>query len=159
MHKLKLIKQHIFKYTHPVIICSYSGEVSRTKSAINRFNVSFTTAITVGITSRVPMNVTHLSWITPTLPLLVTTTWAPDPSQHGAHDPRIDEFGNFKGKVHHPITHPPGKSNIAQHKQLSTLNPLILRSSVPILAGSTNTPLRTPSTKPLNGLLLPQGIL
>ena len=24
-------------------------------------------------------------------------TWAPDPSQHRAHDPRIDEFGNFKG--------------------------------------------------------------
>ena len=25
-------------------------------------------------------------------------TWAPDPSQHGAHDPRIDEFGIFKGR-------------------------------------------------------------
>ena len=24
-------------------------------------------------------------------------TWAPDPSQYGAHDPGIDEFGNFKG--------------------------------------------------------------
>ena len=25
-------------------------------------------------------------------------TWAPDPSLLGAHDPRIDEFGNFKGE-------------------------------------------------------------
>ena len=24
-----------------------------------------------------------------------TPTWAPDPSLLGAHDPRIDEFGNF----------------------------------------------------------------
>ena len=43
-------------------------------------------------------------------------TSAPDPSQCGAHDPRIDEFGNFKGRVHHPLTHSPGISNIAQHK-------------------------------------------
>ena len=42
---------------------------------------------------------------------------------------------------------------------LSKLNPLILRNSGPILAGSTNTPLRNPSTKPLNQLLLPLGIL
>ena len=42
---------------------------------------------------------------------------------------------------------------------LSKLNPLILKSSGPILAGSTNTPLRKPSTKPLNGLLTPLGIL
>ena len=27
-------------------------------------------------------------------------TWASDPSLLGAHDPRIDEFGNFKGRVH-----------------------------------------------------------
>ena len=25
-------------------------------------------------------------------------TWAPDPSQCDAHDPRIDEFGNFLGE-------------------------------------------------------------
>ena len=24
-------------------------------------------------------------------------TWSPDPSQRGAYDPRVDEFGNFKG--------------------------------------------------------------
>ena len=38
---------------------------------------------------------------------------------------------------------------------LSKLNPLILKSSGPILAGSTNIPLRKPSTKPLNVLLPP----
>ena len=89
-------------------------------------------------------------------------TWAPDPSQRGAHDPRIDEFGNFKGRVHHTLTHSPTLFKIAQHTLLNTnmiykLNPLILRSSGPILPGSTNTPLRKPSTKPLNGQLLPLG--
>ena len=87
-------------------------------------------------------------------------TWVPDPSQRGAHDPRIDEFGNFKGKVHHTLSDSPCISNIAQHKHaIKKLNPLILRNSGPILAGSTNTPLRKPSTKPLNGLLPPLGIL
>ena len=56
-------------------------------------------------------------------------TWAPDPSLHGA--------------------------NLLSTNMLSPLNPLTLRSSGPILAGSINTPLRKPSTKPLNGLLLP----
>ena len=51
-------------------------------------------------------------------------TWAPDPSQCGAHDPRIDEFGNFKGRVHHTLTHPPGNSNIAQHKHAIKTQPI-----------------------------------
>ena len=55
-------------------------------------------------------------------------TWAPEPSHRGAHDPRIDEFSNFKGRVHHTLTHSPGISNIAQHKHAIKLNPLILRS-------------------------------
>ena len=76
--------------------------------------------------------------------------WAPDPSLCGAHDPRIDEFGHFKGRVHHTLI-----SKLAQHKHAIPPNPLTLRSSGPILAGSINTPLRKPSTKPLNGLLLP----
>ena len=79
-------------------------------------------------------------------------TWAPDPSLCGAHDPRMDEFGNVKGKVQLTLI-----SNIAQHKHAMTPQPLTLRSSGPILAGSTNTPLRKPSTKPLNGMLLPLG--
>ena len=51
-------------------------------------------------------------------------TWAPDPSQRGAHDPRIDEFGDFKGRVQHTFTHSPGLSNIAQHKHAITTQPI-----------------------------------
>ena len=63
------------------------------------------------------MNGTHLPWTTLTHSATARDpTCAPDPSQHNAHDPRIDEFGTFKGRIHHTLTHPPGKSNIAQHK-------------------------------------------
>ena len=51
-------------------------------------------------------------------------TCAPDPSQCSAHDPRIDEFGNFKGRVHHTLTHSPGISNIAQHKHVIKTQPI-----------------------------------
>ena len=51
-------------------------------------------------------------------------TRAPDPSQHGAHDPRIDEFGNFKGRVHHTLTQSSAISNIAQHKHAITTQPI-----------------------------------
>ena len=47
-------------------------------------------------------------------------TWAPEPSQCGAYDPRIDEVGNFKGRVHHTLTHSSAISNIAQHKHAIT---------------------------------------
>ena len=46
-------------------------------------------------------------------------TWAPDPSLLGAHDPRIDDFGNFKGRVQH--TH---ISHLAQHKHAITPQPI-----------------------------------
>ena len=46
-------------------------------------------------------------------------TWAPDPSLCGAHDPRIDEFGNFKGRVQHTLI-----SNIAEHKHAITPQPI-----------------------------------
>ena len=46
-------------------------------------------------------------------------TWAPDPSLLGAHDPRIDEFGNFKGRVHHTLISP-----LAQHKHAITPQPI-----------------------------------
>ena len=81
-------------------------------------------------------------------------TWAPDPSLLGAHDPRIDEFGNFKGRVQH--TH---LSHLAQHKHAITPQPIDFERLRPYLDGSTNTPLRNPFTKPLNGLLLPLGTL
>ena len=51
-------------------------------------------------------------------------TWAPDPSQHGAHDPRIDEFVNFKGRVQHTLTQSPALSHIAQHKHAITTQPI-----------------------------------
>ena len=51
-------------------------------------------------------------------------TWAPDPSQHGTHDPRIDEFVNFKGGVYHTITHSPDISSIAQHKHAIKTQPI-----------------------------------
>ena len=47
-------------------------------------------------------------------------TWAPDPSQCGSHDPRIDEFGNFMGTFWHTLTHSPALSNIAQDKHAIT---------------------------------------
>ena len=51
-------------------------------------------------------------------------TWAPDPSLRGAHDPRIDEFGNFKGRVQHTLIQSPALSNIAQHKHAITPQPI-----------------------------------
>ena len=86
-------------------------------------------------------------------------TLAPDPSQCSAHDPRIDEFGNFKGKFTRPSPIPLPSPTLLTTNMVSQLNPLTLRSSDSILAGSTNTPLRKPSTKPINGLLLPLGTL
>ena len=73
-------------------------------------------------------------------------SWTPDPSQHAVHGPRIDEFGHFQGRVHHTLT--------AIKSQ-----PIDFDKSRPFLAGSTNIPLRNPSTKILNGLLPPLGIL
>ena len=57
-------------------------------------------------------------------PTSVDPTCAPDPSQRGAHDPRIDEFGKFKGRVHHTLTHSPAISNIPQHKHAITTQPI-----------------------------------
>ena len=46
-------------------------------------------------------------------------TWAPDPSLLGAHDPRIDEFGNYKGRVQQTLI-----SHLAQHKHAITPQPI-----------------------------------
>ena len=46
-------------------------------------------------------------------------TWAPDPSLLGAHHPRIDEFGNSKGRAQH--TH---ISHLAKHKHAITPQPI-----------------------------------
>ena len=80
-------------------------------------------------------------------------------SRRGAHHPRIDEFGNFRGEFSIPSPNPLLSPTLLSTNMLSPPNPLTLRSSDPILAGSTNTPLRKPSTKLLNGLLPPLGTL
>ena len=77
-------------------------------------------------------------------------TWAPDPSQRGAHDPRIDEFGNFKGRVHRTLTHSPAISNIAQHKHAITTQPIDFEKLRPYLGWVNKHTIEKPSTKPLN---------
>ena len=86
-------------------------------------------------------------------------TWAPDNSQHSAHDARIDEFGNFKGRIHHTLTHSPGYSNIAQHKHAIQSQPIDFEKLRPYFGWVNNHTIEKPSTKPLNGLLPPLGIL
>ena len=51
-------------------------------------------------------------------------TWAPDPSQHNEHDPRVDEFDHFKGRFHHTLTHRPGRSNMPHHKHAIKTQPI-----------------------------------
>ena len=86
-------------------------------------------------------------------------TWDPDPSQCGANDPGKMNLAILRGEFTIPSPIPLPSPTLLSTNMLSQLNPLTLRSSGPILAGSTNTPLRKPSTKPLNGLLLPLGTL
>ena len=73
--------------------------------------------------------------------------------------PGLMDLAIVRGAFTTPSLIPLATPTLLNTNMLSTLNPLILRSSGPILAGSTNTPLRKPSTKPLNGLLPPLGIL
>ena len=70
------------------------------------------------------MNWTLLFWTTPTLPPFGNPTWSPDPSLCSAHDPMIDEFGNFKWTVQHTLTQSPALSHIAQHKHGITPQPI-----------------------------------
>ena len=81
---------------------------------------------------------------------LVTPTWAPDLSLCGALTPGLMHFAILRGEF--SITSSPP---LLSTNMLSPLNPLTLRSSGLILGGSMKTQLRNPSTKPLNGLLLP----
>ena len=64
-------------------------------------------------------------------------TWTPEPSQHDADDPRIDEYGHFKGRVHHTLTHPPGRSSMAHHKHAIKTQPIDFEKLKPYL-GRTN---------------------
>ena len=98
----------------------------------------------------VPMNGTLLFWTTPTLPPLVTPPGLQIPPYAVPMTPGWMNLAILRGEFSIPSSPPLISTNM-----LSPLNPLILRSSGLILAGSINTPLRKPSTKPLNGLLLP----
>ena len=86
-------------------------------------------------------------------------TWAPDPCQCGHMTPGLMNFAILRGEFTIPSLIPLATPTLLNTNMLSKLNPLILRNSGPVLAGSTNIPLRKPSTKPLNGLLPPLGIL
>ena len=79
-------------------------------------------------------------------------TRAPDPSLLGGHDPRIDEFGNFKGRVQHTLI-----SHFAQHKHAITPQPIDFEKLRPYLGWVNKHTIEKPFTKPLNRLLLPLG--
>ena len=68
----------------------------------------------------VPMNGTPLFWTNTHPTTSGDPTWAPDPSLRGAHDPRLDEFGNFKGRVQHTLI----SSLCSQHKHAITPQPI-----------------------------------
>ena len=86
-------------------------------------------------------------------------SWAPAPSQCDAHDTMIDGFGHFKGRVHHSLTHAPGRFTMAHNKQAFKTQPIDFEKIRPYFGWFNNIPLRKPSTKPFNGLLPPLGIL
>ena len=86
-------------------------------------------------------------------------SWAPEPSQHDAHDPRIDEFGHFKGRVHHSLSHPPGRSTMAHNKHAIKTQPIDFEKLRPYFGCVNKHTIEKTSHKPLNGLLPPLGIL
>ena len=102
----------------------------------------------------VPINGTLLFWTTPTLPPLVTPPGLQTLPYSVPMTPGLMNLAILRGEF--SIHTSPTLLNI---NMLSPLNPLTLRGSGHILDGSTNTPLRKPFTKPLNGLLLLLGTL
>ena len=107
--------------------------------------------------SLVPMNGTPLFWITATLPYLVTPPGLQTLPYAMPMTPASMNLAILMGEFSIPSSNPLLSPTLLSTNMLSPLNPLTLRSSGPILAGSTNTRLRKHSTKPLNGLLLPLG--
>ena len=104
------------------------------------------------------MNGTHLSLITPNLPQLVTPP-GPQILPNAVHmTPGLMNLVILRGEFTTTSLIPLATQTLLNTNMLSKLNPSILRNSGHILAGSTNIPLRKPSTKPLNGLLPPLGI-
>ena len=106
-----------------------------------------------------PHEWTHLSWTTPTLPQLVTPSGPQIPPNAMHMTLGLMNLANLRGEFTTLSLIPLANPILLNTTMLSKLNPLILKSSGPILDGSTNIPLRKPSTKPLNGLLPPLGIL
>ena len=98
-------------------------------------------------------------WTTPTLPPLVTPPGLQILPNAVHMTPGEMNLAILRGEFSIPSPNPLLSPTLLSTNMLSQLNPLTLRSSGPILAGSTKTQLRTPSTKPLNGLLLPLGTL
>ena len=109
--------------------------------------------------SQVPLNGTRLSWPTPTLPQLGTPPGLQIPPNVMNMTPGLMNLAFVRGEFTTISLIPLADPAWLTTTMLSNLNPLILKSSGPILAGSTNTPLRKVSRKPLNGLLPPLGIL
>ena len=95
-----------------------------------------------------------LFWITPTLPHLVTPHGLQIPPNVLHMTPGEMNLAIVRGEFTIPSPIPLPSPTLLSTNMLSQLNPLTLRSSGPISAGTTNTPFRKPSTKPLNGLLL-----
>ena len=90
----------------------------------------------------VPMIRTLLFWTTPTLPPLVTPPGPQTLPASVTMTPGLMNLAILRGEF--SIHSSPTFLNI---NMLSPLNPLTLRGSGPVLAGSTNTPLRKPFTK------------
>ena len=97
-------------------------------------------------------NGTLLFWTTPTLPPLGTPPGLQTLPYSVPMTPGLMNLAILRGEFSIHLS--PTWLNI---NMLSPLNPLTLRGSGPILDGSTNTPLRKPFTKPLNGLFPPLG--
>ena len=105
------------------------------------------------------MNRTPLSWITPILPQLVTPPGPQIPPNAVHMTPGSMNLAILRGEFTAPSLIPLANPTLLNTNMLSKLNLLILKTSGPILAWSSNIPLRKPSTKSLNGLLPPLGIL
>ena len=91
--------------------------------------------------------------------MLVTPSGLQIPPNAVHMTPGLMNLAILRGEFTIPSLIPLASPTLLNTNMLSDLNPLLLRNSGPILPGSTNTPLRKPSTKQLNGLLPLLGIL
>ena len=92
--------------------------------------------------SQVPMNATHMSWITPTLPQLVTPPGPQIPPNTVYMTPGLMNLAIIRGEFTTPSLTPLATPTLLNTNMLSKLISLIMKNSGPILDGSTNIPLR-----------------